>query len=74
MELKKSRESKGTKNLQLAEDGTYTLRTTEINHFQFLCLSLTFYIENENGDEVEVVKTITPVEGAGSQIMLYAPG
>jgi hypothetical protein len=48
MELKKSRqsgESKGTKNLQLAEDGTYTLRTTEIN---------------ENGDEVEVVKTVTP--------------
>ena len=48
MELKKSRpsrDSKGTNNPQLADDGTYTLRTTEIN---------------ENGDEVEVVKTVTP--------------
>jgi hypothetical protein len=51
MELKKSRptDSKGTKkNIQLADDGTYTMRTTEIN---------------ENGDEVEVVKTVTPYEG-----------
>jgi len=46
MELKKSRptDSKGTKNLQVAEDGSYTIRTTEIN---------------ENGDEVEVVRTVS---------------
>ena len=53
MELKKQRasDSKGTKNIQQAADGTYTLRTTEID---------------ENGDEVEVIKTIVPYDGAGS--------
>jgi hypothetical protein len=54
MELKKSRptDSKGTKNLQVAEDGSYTIRTTEIN---------------ENGDEVEVVRTVSAEECAASQ-------
>lgn len=62
MELKKARgssDSKGTKHLQMAEDGTYTLRTTEIN---------------ENGDEVEVVRTVSASEAAaanGSQVMVY---
>jgi hypothetical protein len=38
--------------LHVAEDGSYTIRTTEIN---------------ENGDEVEVVRTVSAEECAASQ-------